>query len=54
VLREVSHHTSIKLHAVAENLIGWALGRPLPEPVGLELDAAVQRRSHRGEGPGPA
>ncbi|MDX2764746.1 ANTAR domain-containing protein [Streptomyces europaeiscabiei] len=51
VLREVSQHTNIKLHAVAETLIGWALGRPLPGPVGLELDAAVQRRPHRGQTP---
>ncbi|WSQ14971.1 ANTAR domain-containing protein [Streptomyces sp. NBC_01231] len=47
VLREVSQHTNIKLHTVAETLIAWALGQPLPEPVGQELDAAVQRRSHR-------
>ncbi|WP_328511939.1 hypothetical protein OG981_53205 [Streptomyces mirabilis] len=48
-LREVSQYTNIKLHTVAKNLIAWALGQPLPEPVGQELDAAVQRRSHRGE-----
>ncbi|MEU0060137.1 ANTAR domain-containing protein [Streptomyces sp. NPDC006334] len=45
VLREVSQHTNLKLRAVAETVIGWALGQqPLPEPVGQELDAAVQRR----------
>ncbi|MEU0061635.1 ANTAR domain-containing protein, partial [Streptomyces sp. NPDC006334] len=44
VLREVSQHTNRKLHAVAETVIGWALGQPLPEPVGQELDTAVQRR----------
>jgi hypothetical protein len=44
VLREVSQHTNIKLHAVAETVIGWALGQTLPEPVRQELDAAVQRR----------
>ncbi|MFJ5534903.1 ANTAR domain-containing protein [Streptomyces sp. NPDC093261] len=49
VLREVSQHTNIKLHAVAKNLIAWALGQPLPEPVGQELDAAVRRRSPRGQ-----
>ncbi|MFD3501925.1 ANTAR domain-containing protein [Streptomyces sp. NPDC058676] len=49
VLREVSQHTNIKLHSVAETLIAWALGQPLPEPVVLELDAAVHRRSHRGQ-----
>lgn len=52
VLREVSQHTNIKLHAVAEALIAWALGSPLPEPVGLELDAVVWRRSQRGQTPG--
>ncbi|MFJ9025958.1 ANTAR domain-containing protein [Streptomyces sp. NPDC102259] len=45
VLREVSQHTNIKLHTVAEALIGWALGQPLPEPVGRELGEAVQRYS---------
>ncbi|MFD3838582.1 ANTAR domain-containing protein [Streptomyces sp. NPDC058642] len=45
VLREVSQHTNIKLHTVAETLIAWALGQPLPQPVGQALDAAVQRRS---------
>ncbi|MFG2133167.1 hypothetical protein ACGFNV_36075 [Streptomyces sp. NPDC048751] len=25
------------------------VGQPLPKPVGQELDAAVRRRSHRGE-----
>ncbi|MFJ4535369.1 ANTAR domain-containing protein [Streptomyces tibetensis] len=43
VLREVSQRTNVKLHTVAEALIDWALGRPLPEPIGQELDAAVQR-----------
>ncbi|MEV0471873.1 ANTAR domain-containing protein [Streptomyces prunicolor] len=47
VLREVSQHTNIKLHTVAENLIAWTLGSPLPEPVGQALDTAVQR-AHRG------
>ncbi|MFE7656729.1 hypothetical protein ACFU6M_28215 [Streptomyces bottropensis] len=27
VLREVSRHTNIKLHTVAETLVGWALWR---------------------------
>ncbi|MDR6976014.1 hypothetical protein J2X68_002702 [Streptomyces sp. 3330] len=45
VLREVSQHANIKLHTVAEMVIGWALGEPLTQPVGPELDAAVQRRS---------
>jgi hypothetical protein len=51
VLREVSQHTNIKLHTVAETLIAWALGQPLPEPMGQELDAAVRRRSHRENAP---
>ncbi|MFE7838755.1 ANTAR domain-containing protein [Streptomyces sp. NPDC057474] len=45
VLREVSQHTNTKLHTVAETVIAWALGKPLPELVGQELEAAVQRRS---------
>lgn len=44
VLREVSQHCNVKLHSVAETVIDWALGDPLPPPVGRELDAAVQRR----------
>ncbi|MFF0093267.1 ANTAR domain-containing protein [Streptomyces canus] len=51
VLREASQHTNIKLHTVAEALIAWGLGRPLPELVDQELDAAVQRRSHRSQTP---
>ncbi|MFL5997846.1 MAG: ANTAR domain-containing protein [Streptomyces sp.] len=49
VLREVSQHTNIKLHTVAEALIAWGLGQALPEPVDQELDAAVQRRAIRGQ-----
>ncbi|MFF0163874.1 hypothetical protein ACFYRY_41220 [Streptomyces sp. NPDC005263] len=45
VLREVSQHTDTKLHLVAQIVIAWVLGQPLPQPVGQELDAAVQRRS---------
>lgn len=52
VLREVSQHTHTKLHTVAETVIAWALGQPLPEPVGQELYAAVQRRSRRRDAPG--
>jgi hypothetical protein len=47
VLREVSQHTNIKLHMVAEALIGWALGQSLPEPVDQELVEAVQRHSRQ-------
>ncbi|MFH9009675.1 ANTAR domain-containing protein [Streptomyces afghaniensis] len=47
VLREVSQHTNTKLQTVVETVIAWALGQPLPEPVGRQPDAAVQRRSHQ-------
>jgi hypothetical protein len=43
VLREVSQRTNVKLHRVAEAVIAWALGRPLPELVGRELGVAVRR-----------
>ncbi|MER5201327.1 ANTAR domain-containing protein [Streptomyces sp. NPDC002755] len=45
VLREVSQHTNIKLHAVAEMVIAWALGQPLSQTLGHELGEAVKRRS---------
>ncbi|MDT0485343.1 ANTAR domain-containing protein [Streptomyces doebereineriae] len=51
VLREVSQHTNTKLHTVAGTVIAWALGQPLPESVGRELDAAVQRRSGQRNAP---
>jgi hypothetical protein len=51
VLREVSQHTNTKLHTVAETMIAWALGQPLPEPVGRHLNVAVQRRSHQQDAP---
>ncbi|MDX3452040.1 ANTAR domain-containing protein [Streptomyces sp. ME02-8801-2C] len=51
VLREVSQHTNIKLHTVAEALIGWALGQPLPAPVEQKLGEAVQRQSWKGDNP---
>ncbi|WP_376772334.1 hypothetical protein [Streptomyces paradoxus] len=54
MLREVSQQTNIKLHSVAQTVIGWALGEPLPELVGRELGAAVQRRSRRGHDSGKA
>ncbi|GKQ38475.1 ANTAR domain-containing protein [Streptomyces sp. A012304] len=41
VLREASQHTNIKLHTVAKNLIAWALGRPLREPVGQAVSSTV-------------
>ncbi|MGW1674766.1 ANTAR domain-containing protein [Streptomyces sp. NPDC002324] len=52
VLREVSQHTNIKLHTVAEMVIGRALGRPLPEPVRRELEETVQRHSRQEDPPG--
>lgn len=49
VLREVSQRTNVKLHTVAKAVVAWALGRPLPESVGRELAAVVERRSpHQG------
>ncbi len=51
VLREVSQHTNTKLHTVAETVIAWALGQPLPEPAGRQLDAALQRCSHQQNAP---
>ncbi|MER6160500.1 hypothetical protein ABT147_33995 [Streptomyces sp. NPDC001868] len=37
---------------MAGTVIVWALGEPLPEPVGRALDAAaVQRRSRRRNAP---
>ncbi|MET8168797.1 ANTAR domain-containing protein [Streptomyces sp. NPDC005329] len=50
VLSEVSQRTGIKLHSVAETLLGWALGQPLPEPVRQALNTAVQRHMS-GEAP---
>jgi hypothetical protein len=32
-------------------MIAWALGQPLPEPVGRHLNVAVQRRSHQQDAP---
>jgi hypothetical protein len=52
VLREVSQHTNIKLHTIAEMMIGCALGQPLPETVERELGQAVQRHSGQGGAPG--
>ncbi|MGW6921977.1 ANTAR domain-containing protein [Streptomyces sp. NPDC054950] len=52
VLREVSQHTNIKLHTIAEMTIGWALGQSLPEAVGHALGRAVQRCSWRDDAPG--
>ncbi|MER5198927.1 ANTAR domain-containing protein [Streptomyces sp. NPDC002755] len=51
VLRQVSQQTNIKLHTVAEMVIAWALGQPLPQTVGHELGEAVQRRSRSADAP---
>ncbi|MGA4960698.1 ANTAR domain-containing protein [Streptomyces pseudogriseolus] len=51
VLREVAQRTGTELHPIAETVIGCASGRPLPELVRRELNAAVQRHTP-GDGPG--
>ncbi|MEU5253616.1 ANTAR domain-containing protein [Streptomyces longwoodensis] len=51
VLRDTARHTGTTLHAVAEAVIGQALGRALPEPVRRELHAAAQRHT-QGNPPG--
>lgn len=50
VLHELSQHTDVELHSVAESLLAQALGQPLPEPVLQKLNAAV-RRHLRGNAP---
>ncbi|MFH0180346.1 ANTAR domain-containing protein [Streptomyces cacaoi] len=52
VLRDVSQHTNIKLHTIAEMVLDWALGQPLPETVERALGQAVQRRSGQDGAPG--
>ncbi|MFE6410940.1 ANTAR domain-containing protein [Streptomyces sp. NPDC057837] len=42
-LREVSQRTNTELRVITRNVIDWALGAPLPEVVGRELDSAVER-----------
>lgn len=54
VLREISQHTNIKLHTIAQMVIDWALGQSLPESVERELGQAVQRRQGQGDAPGRA
>ncbi|MFI6808052.1 ANTAR domain-containing protein [Streptomyces luteogriseus] len=44
VLREVSMNTNRKLRMVAEILVGWPAGGPLPDDVREALDAAVAAR----------
>ncbi|MFG2452886.1 ANTAR domain-containing protein [Streptomyces sp. NPDC048512] len=43
ILLDVSQHTNIKLRLVAETIVGWTQGRPIPEPVCGALDAALRR-----------
>ncbi|MEV5355855.1 ANTAR domain-containing protein [Streptomyces sp. NPDC052693] len=51
VLREVSQHTNMKVHVVAEAVIEWALREePLPQPVDQKLQAALQRHPQTGSG----
>jgi hypothetical protein len=45
VLREVSQHTNIKLRHVAETILVWGRGGPLPEVVRAELEALVDRHA---------
>jgi hypothetical protein len=42
-LVKVSQHCNVKLHAVAENVIGWALGEQMPSRMRGELETAVGR-----------
>ncbi|MFF4985496.1 ANTAR domain-containing protein [Streptomyces sp. NPDC001046] len=48
VLRAVSQRTNIKVAAVAEAVIAWALGEDLPRQVAGELDRAVQQYAPAG------
>ncbi|WDV57072.1 hypothetical protein PV963_03560 [Streptomyces coeruleorubidus] len=50
----MSQHTNVKLHAIAQSVIDWALGRPLHSRVGDELEAAVSRHSTGQGGEGQA
>lgn len=45
VLREVSQRTNIKVREVADLVIGWAQGHPLPGLVRGELENVLRRRS---------
>ncbi|MGW1617378.1 ANTAR domain-containing protein [Streptomyces sp. NPDC002285] len=52
VLREISQHTNIKLHQVAEEILKHAQGAPLPEVLHGELHTALARHAI-GERPDP-
>ncbi|MGW1675416.1 ANTAR domain-containing protein [Streptomyces sp. NPDC002324] len=43
VLREVSQNSNVKLHTVADEVTGWALGKPMSVRVHQELEAALHR-----------
>ncbi|MBL1082536.1 ANTAR domain-containing protein [Streptomyces actinomycinicus] len=48
-LRDVSQRTNVKLRTVAEHVLAYAQGGPLPEPVRAELAKAIARyRRYRG------
>ncbi|MFE5136343.1 ANTAR domain-containing protein [Streptomyces fagopyri] len=44
ILREVSRHSDITVREVADLVIGWPQGHPMPAPVRDELDDALRRR----------
>ncbi|WP_329528852.1 ANTAR domain-containing protein [Streptomyces sp. NBC_01462] len=43
VLREVSQHTNTRLRDVADTIIGWTQGHPLPDIVRVALEDALRR-----------
>ncbi|MEU5757103.1 ANTAR domain-containing protein [Streptomyces sp. NPDC047829] len=44
VLRDISQQSNTKLHTVADAIIGWALGTPMPDAVREGLDRALAQR----------
>ncbi|MEU1037863.1 ANTAR domain-containing protein [Streptomyces sp. NPDC005907] len=47
ILREISQRTNTKLHTIAEAVIRWALGEPLPGRMEQGLRTAVRQRACR-------
>jgi AmiR/NasT family two-component response regulator len=45
LLREVSMNTNTKLRTVAEAVVGWPIGRALPDDVRQALDLALAARA---------
>ncbi|POX48708.1 ANTAR domain-containing protein [Streptomyces sp. Ru71] len=43
ILKEVSQHTNIKLRTVAELILAWARTGEMPQQIGAELEAALDR-----------